>query len=406
MAAISRIVSLPSATQYNPTDFPHPSFTYATDIPFLTAFTWGQVAYGGTPTNTVEWIPPFSHNDSYPEYFFKNKQTSQYRFKLYRTSDNAIIKDGLLSLYGNVTSPTQEITTDLGSGLVAGTEYLLATYTLANGTTSQLSKDVFGNSWEFRAMTAPQSSPALENSGFSSSGYAKDYQGNSVSFNLLTHTTNWGGASSIEADQERYYDVDLLRSNGSVAFSAILYLDNNPIADQQQDDAAYVTTPPPTDVRGRWPSATIGYATPGAEQYEIWVKARTLAGSAARVEHPNFVNTGPTQLFVVSRPRATTPIFPNSGLGLGGYTITINGYYLDDVSDVKIGGLTAQILTANQTYNQIQIIAPANTTPSGYKNVVLTGPGGTQTLVDAFFYTTTAPPYFGPFFPYFGPPIY
>jgi hypothetical protein len=384
MATISRIVALPSATQYNPTSPPFPQFTFQAGIP-LTPFAWGQVSYGQTPTNTIKWATSDGT-------FYKNKETSQYRYFLYRYSDGLLLKDGILGTFTLNGPGTGSHVTDLGPGLIAGTKYTLSTYTLVNGTRSSLSSN-----WTFTAMTAPDSSPTI-NGGYGTSGYANSVNGNKVNLTLSTITTNWGGASSVESDGHRFYDIQLLRPNGSVAYSAVAYVFGSP-----SDDAAYYTLTP-YQIEAEWEGEPDGTGGVNSEPLTVWVQARTYGGAAARNQSPASAFDGPVVLFPVAPPVVFT-VTPSSGTGAGGDLITLDGYYLKDPISVTIGGLQADIFDDN--FNQILVITPPNTTGStGAKDIVVTTAGGSTTKTGGFTYNTVAPPFFPPFFPYFGPPIY
>lgn len=391
MAAVSRIISLPSATQYNPVSPPYPSFTYNPDIPFLTPFSWGEIPYNGNPTNSIRWTVPVSVEGQ--TYFYKNQQSEQYRFILTRVDDGVVIRDGLLGLYG--LEPLSKVTTNLGSGLVAGTKYTVSTYTLANGTRSG-----YSSNWTFRAMTLPESSPtsAPPYSGYGTGGYANSIFGNTVNLVIATTTTNWGGASADQIDLERFYDIQLLNTNGSVAYSAPAY------AYGDESTGAPYSTLSPNNIEARYPGQLDGTGGVGPEELTVWVRARNLAGAAPRNQNAISAQYGPAQLFNVAPPYASS-LLPSSGSGAGGYSLIIDGYYLHDTREVTIGGLNAVVLS--NTFNRLVVNVPPNTTGSaGAKDIVITTnyeDGTPYTVFPKFTYTTFVP---GPYFPYFGPPVY
>ena len=80
---------------------------------------------------------------------------------------------------------------------------------------------------------------------------------------------------------------------------------------------------------------------------------------------------------------------PNTGPQTGGTVFVINGTNLDGATSVKVGGVAATIIASYHT--MIAATASASAT-TGAKNVVVTTPGGTATVVAAFTYNSSWSP--------------
>ena len=78
---------------------------------------------------------------------------------------------------------------------------------------------------------------------------------------------------------------------------------------------------------------------------------------------------------------AISSVSPNTGATAGGYTVTLNGTNLINATSVTFGGVPGGIGTRRP--NSLEVTMPALATPRTV-DVVVTGPGGTATLVNGF----------------------
>lgn len=161
MAAISRIVSIPSATQYNP-------------IPPVL----DEISYGGNYLET----PSIRIDFDYPSQFWKNKPPFAYTSPYYREivkrdSDGTVIND----------SPAFEGAGFTSQYMTAGTLCNYQSYTISNGST------VYSPVAYFTAQTRPDSPSSI-------TLVSSDYLQIVVSWSDLSPTSKWGGAPS--ADRE------------------------------------------------------------------------------------------------------------------------------------------------------------------------------------------------------------
>jgi hypothetical protein len=354
MATISKIISLPSATQYNPTAFP--SYVIFGGFTFGTPIEYGQVANGGTPTNKVGWQEP-------TQSFFKNKTSSTYRFRLVRSSDSALIRDGLL---GSYNTEGQNVQTSLGSGLVAGTSYFVEVYTSANNGGVLYNINPTG----FVAQTAPNVSPT-QTGGWTIGGFAESPSGNEMSVTLNSHTTNWGGVPADAAG--RYYSLELVKTDGTTAYSGILYKQGT----GGTVNPAYSSENP-----------IIVVANLGAvknDSYRVFVKAGNRGGEATRIENPTTATNGP-QTFPPIQSPSVSSISPTSGSGAGGETVMITGTSLTTVTEVRLCGILATIVSKNYTTIFATTGQRVSSTPiTG--DVQVMNPAGFGTKANAFTYT-------------------
>ena len=362
MAIISKILSLPSATQYNPTGFP--SFAIYTGFTFGTPIRYGQVANGGTPTNEVGWQEP---NQS----FFKNKSSSRYRFRLTRVSDDALIRDDLLGSIVGEGELLQSSMVSLGSGLVAGTLYRVQLYTTANSGGVLYNPNVTG----FVAQTAPNISPT-QTGGWTIGGYAESPSGNVMSVTLNSHTTDWGGVGTSTLG--RYYSLELVKTDGAVYTSGILYKQGS----GGTVNAAYSSENPIIA------EVNLGSILNG--DYRVFVKAANQAGEATRIENPTTALYG-AQNFPPIKPPTLTSISPTSGPGSGGTPVTITGTSLTTVTSAQIGGENIDIRSRNYTTIYGITDDKISSTPQTY-NLTVSNPAGNATLLQAFSYSAYAGP--------------
>ena len=363
MAIISKILSLPSATQYNPTGFP--SFAIFSGFTFGTPIRYGQVANGGTPTNDVGWSEP---NQS----FFKNKSSSRYRFRLIRVSDGALIRDGLLGSITGEGEILQSSLVSLGSGLVAGTSYRVELYTTANNGGVLYNPNVTG----FVAQTAPNMSPT-QTGGWTISGFAESPSGNVMSVTLNSHTTDWGGVGTSVLG--RYYSLEIVKTDGAVYTSGILYKQGS----GGTVNAAYSSELPIVC------EVNLGSMLNG--DYRVFVKAATWGGEATRIENPTTALYG-AQNFPSIRPPSLTSIAPTFGPGTGGTAVTITGASLTTATVVRIGGEDVAVTSKNYTTITGVTANKYGNSTTAY-DVVVANPAGSATLPSAFTYSANpAPP--------------
>jgi hypothetical protein len=353
MATISKIISLPSATQYNPTAFP--SYVVFGGFTFGTPIEYGQVANGGTPTNRVGWQEP-------TQSFFKNKTSSTYRFRLVRSSDSALVRDELL---GSYNTEGQNIQTSLGSGLVAGTGYFVEVYTSANNGGVLYNTNPTG----FVAQTAPNISPTPA-SGWTMGGYAESPTGNVMGLTLNSHTTNWGGVPTDSAG--RYYKVELVKTDGTTAYSGILSRQGG------GNDPAYSSDTPI--------NCTVNLGQVRNDNYRVFVKAGTRGGEATRIENPTTAINGPQNFPPIESPSVSS-ISPTGG----SETVTITGTSLTTVTQVAICNVLATIVSTNYTTIVATTGQRISTTPiTG--DVQVMNPTGFGTKANAFTYTAYGTP--------------
>lgn len=372
MGMISKVVSIPAATQYNPTSAP--AFALGSDFSFGTEFSYGQVFNGQTPTMQVHWQEPTPS-------FFKNKASSSYRFRLTKDSDGSLVRDALLGPY--LTEGSFNLTS-LGSGLIAGQLYKIEIYTTANGGTTLYN----ATPKYFIAQTAPNLSPRMDSpfGGYTVGGFANSPSGNTVDVTITQHTSDWGGLSTSQIG--RYYAMDLVLANGTTAYSTNISIVGG-------GDPAYSSTTPLT-VRGSFLSGIDN------DNYRIFLKAGTRGGTATRVENSLTQQNGPQNFPPYNTPTLTS-ISPISGSTAGGTSVLIQGTYLRKPTSVSICGINATVVDSGYNF----IVATTGSSPNSVVgNVVVTNPAGSATLVNAYTYISGPPPP-PPFFPpYFGPIIY
>jgi hypothetical protein len=170
MAAISRIIALPSATEYNP----YPP-------------TLDQIVYSGNYLET----PSVRIDFSYPSQSWKNKPpfayiSPNYREIVKRDSDGVIIND----------SPAFEGAGFTSQYMTAGTLCNYQSYTLSNGSV------VYSPVGYFTAQTRPDAPTAINL-------FSANYVEIKVTWDDLSMESKWGGAPS----SDRQWYVDLQRWN-------------------------------------------------------------------------------------------------------------------------------------------------------------------------------------------------
>lgn len=184
MAAISRVIALPSATEYNP----YPP-------------TLDQIVYSGnyleTPSIRIDFNMPTESWKNKPPFAY----TSQYyREVVKRDSDGAIIND----------SPAFEGAGFSNSVLMpAGTLCNYKSYTISNGST------VYSPVAYFTAQTKPDCTTTINLISYSSSSVQ-------VSWLDLSPSTKWGGAPL--ADRSWYVALQKEIAPGS-GFNNVMYLE-------------------------------------------------------------------------------------------------------------------------------------------------------------------------------------
>lgn len=161
MAAISRIIALPSATEYNP---------YPPEL--------DEIVYSGNYLGT----PGIRIDFDYPSQSWKNKPPFAYISPVYREivkrdSDGAIIND----------SPAFERAGFTSQYMTAGTLCNYQSYTISNGST------VYSPIAYFTAQTRPNTPPSIT---LVSSNYLEIV----VSWTDLPSTSEWGDAPSTDRE--------------------------------------------------------------------------------------------------------------------------------------------------------------------------------------------------------------
>lgn len=196
MAIISKILSLPSATQYN-----------QVTANVTSVLTSG--AYGTTPVALIEWTNPINGE------IYGGDPAGLIRAFNYKNdtfSTNFVgVWDTVLNYYvnpWNINSFTSPRT--LTSSLTAGKEYIARGYTTANGTT------VAQTGYTFTAMTSPDNMQNLTASG-SGSSYT-------VSWNDFSFNVQWGG-EQIDANKKWHIQLFRFNSGSSGSFTQLLSME-------------------------------------------------------------------------------------------------------------------------------------------------------------------------------------
>ena len=317
MATISKVLALPSATQYNSPSAPSYTNSAFTGIGNYGYFEYGQVAYGGTPTNKVSWVEPTPS-------FFKNKESSVYRFRLTRTSDNVLVRDDIL---GNYITEGQSLQTSLGL-VVAGTDYKVEIYTSVNGSRSSY------NTATFTAMTAPEAPPEWRTGvGYGWTGYAYAPYGNVMQFDISGHTANWG-TYNYHTSNKYYLDmVDTVNNTTTTTY--------------EKNGANPVSTTLP--FQGEWL-----YYDLVPSKYRVYVKAGNYAGYSPRVENPNTASTTNGSTILSYGPPTISSFTPTFGYRYD--TVTITGTWLKNPASAAINNYSANIVSSS--YDTLVLSVP------------------------------------------------
>lgn len=167
MAAISRIIALPSATEYNPYPPELDEIVYSGD-------------YLGTPGIRIDF--------DYPSQFWKNKPPFAYTSPYYREivkrdSDGTLIND----------SPAFEGAGFTSQYMTAGTLCNYQSYTISNGSI------VYSPIAYFTAQTRPNTPPSITVVSY-------NYLEIDVSWTDLPSTSEWGGAPSADREWRLYVE--------------------------------------------------------------------------------------------------------------------------------------------------------------------------------------------------------
>lgn len=179
MASISRLLSLPSHSNYMPFPPKHSGGNKYNMIP-------SNFNYGDTTTNL------YITNYDPPDEVYKNKASfsyqdaSQYRYVVKKQSDNSIFNSGVLAVFDNINTV---------NNVVVGTEYYFQVYTDINGSTAYSSPEYF------TAQTSPDVGPVPSLLSFNSSQII-------VGWNPDMSLQRWGYAP----EQDRSWNVKLRRT--------------------------------------------------------------------------------------------------------------------------------------------------------------------------------------------------
>ncbi|QXH44848.1 autotransporter domain-containing protein [Pseudomonas xanthosomatis] len=125
-------------------------------------------------------------------------------------------------------------------------------------------------------------------------------------------------------------------------------------------------------------ATTITATTPAHAAGAVNVVVTTPSGSATLTNGYTYVTPAPT----------LSNVSPNNGSTAGGTSVTLTGTNLTGATAVTIGGTAATSVTV---VNATTITATTPAHAAGAVNVVVTTPGGTATLTNAYTYVTPTP---------------
>jgi hypothetical protein len=173
MATVSRILALPSATDYYPVE------------PTLNSITYNPTEFnGGTPANFFSYSEPSAE--------WKNKSSALYKYKVeyydIATSTWIVSADSLLP-------------TSVGVQGFKGVQHRVTLYTRSNGSDKEAMSQVY------YPQTKPNQSPPITAYG-STYGISIAWTGiETISPNF---SNNWGGAPASNVNQDREYQIYIL----------------------------------------------------------------------------------------------------------------------------------------------------------------------------------------------------
>lgn len=182
MAIISKILALPSATQYNPT------------APTITGNRYNPSSYGDTSVgNFFDWTEPSAE--------WKNKASASYRYTVER--------------YDSVAATWSQVSDTFLNAFLAysttfkGIRHRARAYTRSNNT------DLY-NSYisDFYPQTKPYQSPTVIT-------YSANSSSMSVSWDAITNSEYWGGAPDSSVNSDRQYLVLFEGMPGNILVGSI-----------------------------------------------------------------------------------------------------------------------------------------------------------------------------------------
>jgi hypothetical protein len=180
MATVSRILALPSATDYYPVE------------PTLNSITYNPTEFnGGTPANFFSYSEPSAE--------WKNKSSALYKYKVE-------YYDIATSTW--ITTADSLLPTSVGVQGFKGVQHRVTLYTRSNGSDKEAMSQVY------YPQTKPNQSPII------STYYGNQY-GVFVAWNAIetvspNFANNWGGAPAYNVNQDRGYRVICEKMPGNI----------------------------------------------------------------------------------------------------------------------------------------------------------------------------------------------